>query len=172
LRLSARSGEDTRNLRRRGLFVSPLAVTLALPALSSSIPTFDKHRKRSPSPMLRERFRLAGGIVLGTDNWLDPAGMAQALRSPKLRAMHKSFRDHWQQSAPATFDDASLGLFGLSLDVPDSITYLVWKEGIAEPELWLYSGTESAEFGAICKSCGSDRQLKRLFSVHPRTELL
>jgi hypothetical protein len=47
------------------------------------------------------------------------------------------------------FPDDRLTLLEVTEDVPDSLTYLVWRREGREPEVWSYLGMQSHEFANL-----------------------
>ncbi|MCA9032390.1 MAG: hypothetical protein KDA66_16345, partial [Planctomycetaceae bacterium] len=62
---------------------------------------------------------------------------------------HCALRENWEGSAPMVFPDERLTLFGVTEDVPENLTYLVWAKDDAEPEVWCYMGLASHEFSSL-----------------------
>lgn len=122
-----------------------LELTVSPPEKFRFLPTFDPNRQRRPSPMLKARFEYAGTIDHGGDTWLAPSKMERWMKKRVVRSYHKSLREHWEKSAPMLFADHDLTLFSVTEDVPDNLTYLVWK-GAEEPEIWSYLGMNGHKF--------------------------
>jgi hypothetical protein len=111
-----------------------------------TIPTFRPGRDRQVSPMLKARYDYAGAWNWAGDLWLAASEMPRRMRSRSVKSYHRALRENWEDSAPMLFRDERLSLFGVSDGVPDNLTYLVWGESEAEPELWRYAGLESHRF--------------------------
>ena len=118
---------------------------IASAELVAELPTFRDQVNRPLSPMLEERFRVAGRWTEGTDIWLASSDMHAAIRSPSIRGVHQSLRDNWEGSAPMLYQDDQLGLFGVTEDVPEDLIYIVWAVG-NEPEIWRYSGMRESRY--------------------------
>lgn len=94
--------------------------------------------------MLRARFTYVGEIRYGNERWLDCQSMAGEIR--RARSTHLALREHWDDSAPMLFPDASLGLLEVTPEVSDDLTYLVWQPNHDEPQIWRYCGRNTTKF--------------------------
>jgi len=119
------------------------------PIPATTLPTFDRKKRRPLSPMLRERFAFASSLALGFETWLGPAEMADAMAEAKSREIHATMREHWEGSAPNLCPDDRLSLFAIDSELVESRVYLVWGENAAEPKLWKCSGMDSHEFKSL-----------------------
>jgi len=125
---------------------SCVELKIAPPVPVGELPTFDQGSRRRVTPMLEARFRHSGRWELGQDVWLDPAEMKAQMRTRSVARYHKALRENWQASAPMAFRDSGLTLFGVTEDVPQNLTYLVWRADGVEPEVWSYVGFDSRKF--------------------------
>ncbi|MCB9950147.1 MAG: hypothetical protein H6824_04125 [Planctomycetaceae bacterium] len=71
------------------------------------------------------------------------------MEKKEVRQYHCALRENWEGSAPMVFPDERLTLFGVTEDVPENLTYLVWAKDDAEPEVWCYMGLASHEFSSL-----------------------
>lgn len=110
----------------------------------SEIPTFNPDVSYPLTPMLQARFRFASRIEFCGDTWLSISEMPKWMKRKSVRKYHSSLRDHWTGSAPMLYPDDKLTLFGVTVDVPDSLIYCVWGDG--EPAIWTYSGLDQRQF--------------------------
>jgi len=115
------------------------------PMRAQSIETFSKYKQIPLSPMLAQRFDFASDIVRGLDVWAGTDQIATLTNAKHVKLLHKSLRRHWVNSAPAKYDDASLSLFGYTVDVPENIVYLAWT-GEIEPQVYVYVGQKEESY--------------------------
>lgn len=115
------------------------------PERVEALPTFDRSTFRATTPMLKHRYECGGRWQRGREIWLSPTDMAATMRQMDVLQVHRSLRENWAGSAPMLFSDSDLSLFGTTEDVPEKITYLVWRQQ-QEPEIWSYVGLESRKF--------------------------
>jgi hypothetical protein len=111
-----------------------------------TIPTFKPGRDQQVSPMLKARYDYAGAWKWAGDFWLGVNDMPRRMRSRSVKSYHRALRENWEGSAPMLFPDERLSLFAINEGVPDNLTYIVWGESKAEPELWRYASLDSWRF--------------------------
>jgi hypothetical protein len=151
-----RAERVARELRKVGVderFIKKMLhvkLKLAKPkALPPELPTFDPKVKRTLTPMLEARFRFAGTLSDDTERWLGPEDMKKLMISAKGLKNFKSFKNHWEGSAPNKFPESRVSLFGVGY-IPDNWTYLVWPaSGSKEPALYRYVGQEESIFADL-----------------------
>jgi hypothetical protein len=124
----------------------PVSLEIEPAEAVQTIPTFRPGRNRQVSPMLKASYDYAGAWNWAGDLWLGVSEMPRRMRSRSVKSYHRALRENWEGSAPMLFPDERLSLFGVCDGVPDNLTYLVWGESEAEPELWRYAGLESYRF--------------------------
>lgn len=132
-------------MRRHGI-QDTLELVIQPPEAFADLPTFDNHVFRPSSSMLRSRFEFAGSWRIGQDVWLTPSQMSSWIRKRSVRKHHGALRAHWEGSAPMSYPDAQLSLFGITEDVPENLVYIVWTKEEGEPEIWTYTGYEEHRF--------------------------
>jgi len=126
-----------------------LSLEIAAPEQVSRLPSFDSQTHHIISPMLAARFGYAGMYKTGQSIWLSPSQMQVQMIADEVRSVHRSLREHWEGSAPAVFPDSQLTLFGITEGVPESLTYLIWREGQMEPDVCVYSGLNQHRFANL-----------------------
>ena len=139
-----RAAETARLLREEGMeddeIEAELKIKVGKPeAPLQDIPTFDPKVTRPLSPMLQDRFKLAGPINDAGEKWLSLKDMRKAMSSGKVLKHFKSHKEHWENSAPALFAPSQLALFAVEQDAEENQTYLVWpSDKIIEPKIYRY----------------------------------
>jgi hypothetical protein len=119
------------------------------PVPATTLPTFDKRKRRPMTPMLRERFNFASSITVGGKIWLGSEEMVRMMGERRIREYHLALREHGEGTAPNLYPDDALSLFSVSPEFVEDRVYLVWKERAPEPEFWLYSGIDSLKFKSL-----------------------
>jgi hypothetical protein len=110
------------------------------------VSTFERGVFQTLTPMLKSRFEYASRIRHGLDIWLSQRQMTAWMHKRTIRSMHRSRRTYWLGSAPNLYPDSQLSLFGITLDVPQNATYLVWDGEGKEPRVWSSSGMDADEY--------------------------
>jgi len=117
-------------------------LAIDLPEKVTDLATFTTSTRQPLSPMLEARFEFCGTWKEGGTIWLGAREIELKTHSRPVLKTHRSLRKHWDGSASMIYRDDQLSLFGISEDLPENITYLVWI-GQSEPEIWSYHGMES-----------------------------
>lgn len=108
------------------------------------IPTLAIGVFRAASPQLKDRYAFCGSWtnIAGEQEWLSLADMQGVVQDGRVMRNIVSQKEHWDGSAPWLFPFEQLSVFALDRENPESHTFLVWKDGEDEPEVWHYSGQE------------------------------
>lgn len=120
---------------------------------SKGIPTLKKDYFRPLSPMLKLRFEQLGGWEDSTHgDWLDTAEMelfwAEHIADERLNGIVRNVNSsigNWQNDAAALFNPERISVFAGSHYTYERI-YLVWFDGLEEPELWVYDTNGEARY--------------------------
>lgn len=107
-------------------------------------------KNRTLSPMLKERFDFCGKWINANldQNWLsvseidDIGGNSIAQKWILLRI------DNWHHCPPANVSKDDVALFGFNPHEPEE-TYIVWRDGRLEPEVWRFFGSDYKKFSNI-----------------------
>jgi hypothetical protein len=113
------------------------------------VPTFQRGISRTLTPMLEARFEYASRIRHGLDIWLSMRQMNIWMRKKTIQTIHRARRNSWIDSAPNLNRDSQLSLFGITLEVPQNATYLVWDDEGEEPRVWSCSGMDAEEYNNL-----------------------
>lgn len=119
----------------------------------SSIPTLEKNTYRDVTPMLKARFELLNNLIDATHgDWLSIDEMKMlwndSIPDERLKDIQMILYSHienWENNAGALFKKDRLSLFAGSAYTNEHI-YLLWLDGIPEPELWVYDINGEARY--------------------------
>lgn len=110
----------------------------------------DGRTRRSPSPMLKERYEYCGDWNESGQLCLAAPSTAKVIqKSKEFKSIFKSQKDHWGNSAPALISSDRLSLLGASSLEDGDVSYLVWKEHVEEPEVWIYNSQNEQKFDSL-----------------------
>src|SRR5690349_16624476 len=84
------------------------------PVPATTLPTFDKRKRRPMTPMLKERFDFASSITVRGKVWPGPEEMARLMGERRIREYHLGLREHGEGTAPNLYPDDALSLFYVS----------------------------------------------------------
>ncbi len=118
-----------------------------------SVPTLEKNKYRDVTPMLKARFELFNSLIDATHgDWLSIDEMkllwSDTIPDERLKDIKNALYSHienWENNAGSLFKKDSLSLFAGSAYTNEHI-YLLWLDGILEPELWVYDTNGSARY--------------------------
>ncbi|HNN90793.1 hypothetical protein [Haliangium sp. UPWRP_2] len=117
--------------------------------IPETIPTLDDDCKRTISPSLVARFCFAGSWQQGPRKWLNLSEMAKAAHSKKIVSTVQAQRKHWDGSAPNMYPDRQLTVFSVVPGEEENITYLLWIDGVSEPQIWDYVGQSENRYSSL-----------------------
>lgn len=95
------------------------------------------------SPMLEERFLYAGAWENAnlSQNWLSQSEIDDVESSDTIKRWIELRYENWSHCPPSNFNSADVAIFGVNPFEPDE-TYLVWRSGQVEPEVWTFFGAD------------------------------
>ena len=75
--------------------------------------------------------------------------MAKAAHSKKIVSTVQAQRKHWDGSAPNMYPDRQLTVFSVVPGEEENITYLLWIDGVSEPQIWDYVGQSENRYSSL-----------------------
>ncbi|WP_204352548.1 hypothetical protein [Aggregatibacter kilianii] len=119
----------------------------------SNVPTLEENKYRNITPMLKARFELLSYLIDATHgDWLSIDEMkllwSETIPDERLQEIKTILYSHienWENNAGALFKKDRLSLFAGSAYTNEHI-YLLWLDGIIEPELWVYDTNGEARY--------------------------
>jgi hypothetical protein len=100
-------------------------------------------KKCALSPMLKERFAFCGHWTNANldQNWLAISDINSAASNSIAQQWISLRIENWDHCPPANVSKDDVALFGFNPYEPEE-TYVVWRDGQNEPEVWRFFGAD------------------------------